>query len=72
MLETIIKMHESMVGVFVYSILMQFECVNISSPLSIISFIVMLFVLAYLILVTRTIWQQLNSSKHSKDTSYLK
>jgi hypothetical protein len=55
-LETIIKMHESIFGMIIYSLLMQFSCLNFENILGIMSFILSLAVLIYVTLINYYIY----------------
>ncbi len=55
-LETIIKMHESIFGIIIYSLLMQFSCLTFENILGIMSFILSLAVLIYITLISYHIY----------------
>jgi hypothetical protein len=59
--ETIVKVQESIFGMTVYSIFVQFSCLNFENVLSIISFILSIIVCAYIIAIFYYIYHLLNS-----------
>ncbi len=59
--ETIVKMHESIFGMSLYSLLMQFSCINFHNTLGILSFLLALAVCTYLMLIIHKVWTILNN-----------
>ncbi len=47
-LETNIKMHESIFGMILYGLLMQFSCLTFSNAIGIVSFLLSVIVYAYI------------------------
>jgi hypothetical protein len=58
-----VKTHESMFGLIVYGLLLQYSCLDFDSVIGVFSFMSALLLLGYLIFLAINLYQKINGEK---------